>query len=215
MSLNASGNDKLLFGGGSLHPSNPNLLTIKESIEARVPFDTAENATKLKMLEEINRYRELDSGQTDAKDEVDLFDDNSIHFTASGVMISSRGVLLHRHKRLHCWMLPGGHIDPGELPCETARREGLEETGVTSLHPENVPILVHLDIFRSAAEHTHMDLRYLLIASAMDPSPPPDESQDVLWLSFEEALTWVDDRLIAALRSALEHPSTRQTLSDV
>lgn len=165
------------------------------------------------MLDEIIRHRDLDSGHSDDNDQVDQFDDNNVHFTASGIMISERGILLHRHKRLQRWMPPGGHIDVGELPHEAARREGLEETGVSSWHPENTPTLVHLDIFSSAAAHTHMDLRYLLIASPIDPSPPLDESQEVLWFSIEEALSRVDDGLITAIRSTLGHRFTRQTLS--
>ena len=31
-----------------------------------------------------------------------------------------------------CWGLPGGHREPGEEPGETARRELLEETGLTA-----------------------------------------------------------------------------------
>lgn len=38
--------------------------------------------------------------------------------------------MLVHHRRLNAWVPPGGHVDPGELPHQTAAREVLEETGV-------------------------------------------------------------------------------------
>ena len=35
--------------------------------------------------------------------------------------------------------------------------------------------------------HTHLDLRYLLHGDDTDPSPPPDESQEVAWYSWADA----------------------------
>jgi hypothetical protein len=35
-----------------------------------------------------------------------------------------------------------------------------------------------------------------------DPAPPPDESQEVAWFSWENAAEVADDALLGALRSA-------------
>lgn len=51
-------------------------------------------------------------------------------FTVAVFVVHEDRVLLHRHKRLQRWLPPGGHIDPGELPDEAARRETREETGL-------------------------------------------------------------------------------------
>lgn len=53
------------------------------------------------------------------------------HFTASGIVLHEDHVLLVFHKRLAAWVPPGGHIEPHEVPEETAVREILEETGVS------------------------------------------------------------------------------------
>lgn len=38
--------------------------------------------------------------------------------------------LLSRHRKRDTWETQGGHIEPGETPMETARRELYEESGV-------------------------------------------------------------------------------------
>ena len=55
---------------------------------------------------------------------------SSTHVTASAIVTSDAGVVLHLHKRLAMWLQPGGHIDLGEMPWEAALREAMEETGL-------------------------------------------------------------------------------------
>ncbi len=53
---------------------------------------------------------------------------------AAVVITDERGVLLGRRARepwRGCWEVPGGFVDLGEHPADTARREAREELGVT------------------------------------------------------------------------------------
>ncbi len=51
-------------------------------------------------------------------------------YTATAYIISEEKTLLIYHRKFEKWLPPGGHIDPNELPCEAAKREVLEETGL-------------------------------------------------------------------------------------
>jgi 8-oxo-dGTP pyrophosphatase MutT (NUDIX family) len=137
-------------------------------------------------------------------------DADRVHVTASAIVIGPRGTVLHRHKRLGIWMQPGGHIEPDEDPWEAAARETHEETGLRVVHPDGGPRLIHLDAHR-AGEHFHLDLRYLLVSNDSEPSPPPDESQEVGWFSWEEAIDLADEALVDGLARAGCRGLTRQS----
>jgi 8-oxo-dGTP pyrophosphatase MutT (NUDIX family) len=124
------------------------------------------------------------------------------HVTASAIVVGDRGVVLHLHRRLHRWLQPGGHIDPGETPTEAVIRECLEETGLAVLHPSAGPTLIHVDVHAAAEGHVHLDLRYLVWAPDEEPAPGPGESQDVAWFSWDDATELADEPLVGALRSA-------------
>ncbi len=136
------------------------------------------------------------------------------HVTASGIVTGRRGTVLHLHKRLGVWMQSGGHIDAGETPDEAARREATEELGLVVEHPGQGPCLIHLDVHQAAQGHTHLDLRYLLVAGDGDPDPPPGESPEARWYAWEEAVAVADDGLAEALamaRVALGKPASGGT----
>jgi 8-oxo-dGTP pyrophosphatase MutT (NUDIX family) len=126
-------------------------------------------------------------------------DADLVHVTGSAIVAGPRGTVLHLHKRLGFWLQPGGHVDPGEAPWETAVRETKEETGLLGRHPAEGPRLFHLDAHPAAGEHFHLDLRYLLYCGDTDPSPAVGESQAVRWFGLEEALAMSDEGLFDGL----------------
>lgn len=140
-------------------------------------------------------------------------DADPVHVTASAIVLGSRGVVLHHHKRLGTWLQPGGHVDPGEAPGDAARRETAEETGLAARHPQGQPRLLDVDVHelprpcRPWARAVpppccvHVDLRYLLHAQG-DPAPPEGESPRVRWFPWADALALADAGLQRSLRCA-------------
>jgi 8-oxo-dGTP pyrophosphatase MutT (NUDIX family) len=130
----------------------------------------------------------------------DLYDEhaNDHHITASTFVVSSRGVILHLHRKLGIWVQPGGHVDEGETPVEAALRETLEETGLSARHLES-PLLFHVDVHPGPRGHTHYDVRFVLVASPIDPAPPEGESQEVYWFDFASAQERCEPALAPAL----------------
>lgn len=136
------------------------------------------------------------------------FDEHAdpVHVTGSAVVAGRRGVLLHFHKRLHMWLQTGGHVEPAETPWDAALRESVEETGLALRFAagttHQTPPLVHLDVHPAARGHTHLDLRYLLEPADPDaePAPPPGESQQVRWFTWDQAVAAADPGLVDALR---------------
>jgi 8-oxo-dGTP pyrophosphatase MutT (NUDIX family) len=161
---------------------------LRTMVEGHVPASPREVAARERFLSELGRLEapcDEHAGPT--------------HVTASGIVVGARGTVLHRHKRLGIWMQPGGHIDAGETPDVAALREATEELGLAVEHPAAGPLLIHLDVHEAALGHTHLDLRYLLLGADADPMPPPDESPDARWCTWDEALAMADPALVDAL----------------
>lgn len=125
------------------------------------------------------------------------------HVTASAVVVGSRGVALHVHKRLGLWLQPGGHVEHDEDPAAAAVRESQEELGLDAVHPHDGPQLIHLDVHPGPRGHRHFDVRYLLLAGDDDPRPGVDESPDARWFSPDDAFAVADPGLRGGLTAAL------------
>lgn len=161
---------------------------LRAAIVARTPVDGREAESIDRIVAELDRLEKP-------------FDEDAdpVHMTGSAIVLGPRGVVLHRHRKLGLWLQPGGHIDAGEAPWEAALREAEEETGLDLSHPEDGPVLAHVDVHPGPHGHTHLDVRYLLTAGDQDPAPGPEESQDVRWFGWREAIDIADPGLRGAL----------------
>ncbi len=135
------------------------------------------------------------------------------HFTATAYVVNDGATLLHDHTHLDRWLPPGGHVDRGELPHETARREVAEETGlevelvtdrdditsptVTSLpRPRHVQ-LADVNVFDGEVGHQHIDLIYYARADSREVTPAADEVSADRWRWIPLPSLSTDDRLDA------------------
>ena len=109
------------------------------------------------------------------------------HITGTAIVLHPRleAMLIVHHRRLDRWLLPGGHVEDGDAAIwDTARREAMEETGV-SLAPEDRPRLVGIDVHgipakRGEPYHLHHDLVFRLRA-ASEAVVETEETRGVAW----------------------------------
>ena len=180
---------------------------ITSMLQRRPAVDDREAASVSRFLTELDRLNDPCSEQAD-----------TTHVTASSIVVSARGLILHKHKRLGIWLQPGGHIDPGEDAAEAALRECLEETGLRAQHFGGAPMLVHVDTHDGPRGHYHLDLRYLLAAPDEDPNPPEGESQDVRWFGWPELGDHNEPGIagaIAALTTFTLRPATGEDAANI
>jgi len=79
------------------------------------------------------------------------------------------------------WVLPKGHIDPGETAEDTARREVLEESGVTA------SVRVALDVVEFPTPRGRVRAQFFLMDVEREGSSSL-EGRGRAWLTLEEAL---------------------------
>ena len=137
------------------------------------------------------------------------------HVTASAWVVdpSRSRVLLVHHRKLDRWLQPGGHVD-GSVDTEaSARREVLEETGLSDLAPCG-PLPFDLDIHPipghgQTPAHHHYDVRYAFRLTADQPLVLSDESHEVAWAPIGRLEDYDPDPSLLRMRTkwlALANP---------
>ncbi len=131
-------------------------------------------------------------------------------FTATGYVTNPERtkLLVIFHNKLQRWLPAGGHMDPNELPHETALREVLEETGVKARvvsDDHNIglkgevdcqiprPYSVLYQIIPQNSkdiEHIHVDFIYAMEAEESELNGRAEEVSKVAWLTKDEILAF-------------------------
>lgn len=161
-------------------------MELREQITRYCPVNAQEEADKRHLL------AWLDSG-------VELYsrDCAAAHLTASAWVVSPdrKRVLMAYHRIYNSWAWTGGHADGERDLCAVARREAMEETGVTNLkllYPgifslEILSVDGHEKRGKYLSTHLHLNVTYLFEA---DPCAPlrckPDENTGASWLAIDE-----------------------------
>jgi 8-oxo-dGTP pyrophosphatase MutT (NUDIX family) len=109
------------------------------------------------------------------------------HVTCTGLVLTADGerMLMVHHDRLDRWLLPGGHVEPGDAEIwDAARREVMEETGA-QLVPSAAPVLASLDVHgipagKGEPYHLHHDILFHFRAVG-DQTQLSNESRDIAW----------------------------------
>lgn len=111
-------------------------------------------------------------------------------------------VLLVDHVKAGRWLPSGGHVEPGEHPVETVRREVVEELGVPAVFSPRFgerPALLTVTetVGRPEERHTDVSLWFVLSGSRDQAlTPDPDEFRDVRW--------WTPQEVVAAQPTTLD-----------
>jgi 8-oxo-dGTP pyrophosphatase MutT (NUDIX family) len=122
---------------------------------------------------------------------------------------SVRRLLLVDHRLAGLWLPSGGHVEPGEHPQETVRREVREELGIDAAFLFTTPLFLTVTQTRgTVARHTDVSLWYVLLADCTKSLEfDAGEFHDIRWFALDNIpLERADphmQRFVTKLRSRL------------
>lgn len=141
---------------------------------------------------------------------------------AAIIVDENQRLLLGKHKGLSKWTTPGGMVEPGELPADTAKREAWEETGLL-VEPVEImavhggPLFQIEYVHGDRAAYTSTWFRCEIIDGELAQSN--EEMSELRFFSKEEAevledlMPWAGenlDRIFALGQSTYFQPATWQ-----
>jgi 8-oxo-dGTP pyrophosphatase MutT (NUDIX family) len=112
------------------------------------------------------------------------------HVTASALVVDAAGTntLLTLHKTVGRWLQLGGHCEPGDNTLSgAALREATEESGLAGLTVSRDPLQLsrHLLEAGGCAGAYHLDVQFLVTATAGTAYVVSEESHDLAWFPLD------------------------------
>jgi 8-oxo-dGTP diphosphatase len=87
------------------------------------------------------------------------------HLVSYFAVVGGDSILLVDHRSAQLWLPSGGHVEPGEHPRETVRRELLEELKVVPRHEITEPLMITCTMTVGlTAGHVDVSLWYVVTA---------------------------------------------------
>jgi 8-oxo-dGTP diphosphatase len=137
---------------------------VRELIAAITPADETERAHQSDALAWLDRTRDIYRRSKPATP--------PLHLVSYAVLLDPRdlSMFLVDHILSGLWLPPGGHVEPGEDPAQTARREAREELGIEADFSITGERPAFLTVTRTAglddsSRHTDVSLWYVLAGS--------------------------------------------------
>jgi 8-oxo-dGTP pyrophosphatase MutT (NUDIX family) len=135
------------------------------------------------------------------------------HVTSSALVVDGTGknTLLTLHKTVGRWLQLGGHCEAGDTTLSgAALREATEESGLDGLTVSREPLQLsrHLLEAGGCAGAYHLDVQFLVIATADTEYVVSEESHDLAWFPLEDLPPDTDSsvqQLAARARHYLSH----------
>jgi 8-oxo-dGTP diphosphatase len=154
---------------------------IRAEVAAIEPLDALEREHQMDALAWIDSGAELCRLRKPATPPV--------HLVSYFAVVDGSHLLLVDHKNAQLWLPSGGHVEPGEHPRETVRREVAEELGLHLECAISAPLMLTCSTTVGlTAGHTDVSLWYVLPGDRTQPvNYDADEFHGVRWFGFSDA----------------------------
>ena len=153
---------------------------IRREVKSIVPADELE-------MEHVRRALDwIDSG-------AELYrlakpDTPPMHLVSYFAVVDRGHILLVDHKNAQLWLPTGGHVEPGEHPRNTVRRELYEELGIRVEEDVASPTMITCtETVGRTAGHTDVSLWYVVEGNReLNVSFDAEEFNSVSWFNYED-----------------------------
>ena len=153
---------------------------IRREIESISPLDALERDTIADVITWIDSGTELCRIEKPANP--------TKHLVSYFVVVDAEHLLLVDHINAEKWLPTGGHVDPGEHPKDTVKREAYEELRIQADFLRDWPILLtSTETVGKTAGHTDISLWYALKGQqALPLTIDQNEFHEARWFHIEK-----------------------------